>query len=400
MKFLLLNQTFYPDVAATAQYLADLALGLAGKGHEVTVITSRRAYDAPRTRFAAQEFWQGIRILRVASTGFGKRTKWGRAIDAVSFFFFCTARLLTIGRVEVVVVLTSPPLISFVAAVVGILRRWKTCCWVMDFNPDEAIAIGWLKADSLGARLLTRICAFSLKRCAKIIALDRFMRERIVARGVPPDRVVVLPLWSQDNHVRYDLKGRQRFRAEHGLEGKFVVMYSGNHSPCHPLDSLLSAAEFLRGEKDISFCFIGGGTEWRKLRKSHTNVRFLPYQPLAGLSASLSAADLHVVVMGEQFVGVVHPCKPYNLLKIGAPMLYIGPPQSHITELLEGTASGKGLLLNARHGEVKHIVELIRDARANQEACTRPEPVLNGAWCQARILPQLIAELEMAATAQ
>ncbi len=47
MKVLLLNQCFYPDVVATAQQLTHLAVGLAEKGHQVTVIAGDRGYDDP-----------------------------------------------------------------------------------------------------------------------------------------------------------------------------------------------------------------------------------------------------------------------------------------------------------------------------------------------------------------
>ena len=53
------------------------------------------------------------------------------------------------------------------------------------------------------------------------------------------------------------------------------------------------------------------------------------------VAGSLSAADLHVVVMGEAFVGIVHPCKIYNILAVGAPVLYLGPCPSHVTEILD-----------------------------------------------------------------
>src|SRR5438045_3765730 len=113
MKFLLVNQTFHPDVMATGQYLTEVALRLAERGHEVTVVTSRRAYDNPETYFAARETWRGIRIFRVGSTGFGKRAPWRRAADFASFTFLCALRLVFLPRTDVIVALTSPPLISF-----------------------------------------------------------------------------------------------------------------------------------------------------------------------------------------------------------------------------------------------------------------------------------------------
>lgn len=399
MTFLLLNQSFFPDVSATGQYLSDLALGLARKGHHVTVITSRRAYDAPRTKFPKKELWQGIRIFRISSTWFGKGARWRRAVDSLSFLICCSLRLVFSARPDVVVALTSPPLIALIAACFAKVRRANLCYWVMDFNPDEAIAAGWLRSNSMTAKLLLRASAFSLHHSTRIIALDRFMAERIVARGGARDKLLVVPLWSQDRSVRYDPEGRQRFRAKHGLTGRFVVMYSGNHSPCHPLDSLVRAAESLVSEPDICFCFVGGGTEWKKRQKTSANVLFLPYQPLSRLSASLSAADVHVVVMGEPFVGLVHPCKVYNLLKMRAPMLYIGPAQSHVTEMM-GTGSGNGqVLLAAEHRQVQKIVQHIRTQYAKKNS-GGSEPPAEHRFSQDHVLPRLINVLESLAAAQ
>src|SRR6185312_6430642 len=113
-----------------------------------------------------------------------------------------------------------------------------------------------------------------------------------------------------DDHVAYSEAGREAFRLQHGLSDKFVVMYSGNHSPCHPLDTLLGAARKLVDHQDIAFCFVGGGSEHDKV-KTHAqtyklrNVICFPYQPLSELARSLSAADLQVVVMGNAFTGIV-----------------------------------------------------------------------------------------------
>ena len=286
MKFLLLNQTFYPDVMATGQYLTEVALRLVERGHRVTVVTSRRAYDQPETQFPKTETWRGIRIYRVASTGFGKDAKWRRAADFASFLALGSLRLAFLPRHDVVLALTTPPLISFLGAGLAKLRRSRFFYWVMDFNPDEAIAAGWLRPNSLAARLLDRMSRFSLRQAKKVVALDRFMRDRIVAKGIPPEKVVVIPPWSHDPEVKFDPEGRERFRKAHGLDGKFVVMHSGNHSPCHPLDTLLAAARRLAPDPGIVFCFIGGGTEFRKIQrmvagqKQASNILCLPYQPL------------------------------------------------------------------------------------------------------------------------
>ncbi len=140
------------------------------------------------------------------------------------------------------------------------------------FNPDEAIAAGWLRPGSFTARSLERMSRFSLRQAKKAIALDRSMRDRIVAKGIAPANVVVIPPWSHDTEVKFDPEGfdpegRERFRQAHGLDGKFVVMYSGNHSSMHPLDTLLAAARRLAPDPGIVFCFIVGGSEWRKIKE-------------------------------------------------------------------------------------------------------------------------------------
>src|SRR3954451_14666343 len=111
-------------------------------------------------------------------------------------------------------------------------------------------------------------------------------------------------------------------------------MDAGNHSPFHPLDTLLETAKQSAYDTRIAFCFVGGGSEFGKVQQFAAvhgleNIVCLPYQPLEQLAGSLSAADLHVVVMGDPFVGIIHPCKIYNVLAIGSPVLYIGPEESH-----------------------------------------------------------------------
>jgi glycosyltransferase involved in cell wall biosynthesis len=397
MKILLLNQVFYPDVVATAQHLGDLAAALAARGHEVTVVSSRRAYEHPETIFPARETWRGVKILRVFSTRFGKGAKWRRIVDFASFLFFSCVRLLFLPRHDVVVALTTPPLISFLGAWRAKLWGARFCYWVMDFNPDEAIAAGWLRADSSAAKWLERMSRFSLRQADAIIALDRFMRDRIVAKQIAPEKVAVIPPWSQDQQIAFDGNGREAFRAAHSLAGKFVVMYSGNHSPVHPLDTLMQAVEQLRGETDIVFCFIGGGSEFSRVKKwgaQNPQVLCLPYQPLEKLSASLSAADAHIVVMGDAMLGLVHPCKIYNILTVGAPVVYLGPEPSHVTEILMGLEP-RHPWVGVRHGAGKELAGQIRQLRRDCVGAGRQTPAaVEACFSQAVLLPRLMGLIE------
>jgi len=400
LKILLLNQVFYPDVVATAQYLTELAGALRERGHEVTVVSGRRAYEHPEIIYPPREQWQGVNIIRVFSTRFGKTAKWRRAADFASFLLFCCARLLILPRQDVVVALTTPPLISFLGAWRAKLWGAKFYYWVMDFNPDEAIAAGWLRADSFAAKFLERLSRFSLRQSEKIIALDRFMRDRIVAKNIAPEKVAVIPPWSQDGEVRFDAAGREEFRAKHGLTGKFVVAYSGNHSPVHPLDTVMQAADELRGQKNMIFAFIGGGSEFARVKKwaeGHPQVLCLPYQPLEELSGSLSAADAHLVVMGNAMLGLVHPCKIYNIFAVGAPVLYVGPTPSHITEIFGQLPDYPWF--GVRHGQATRLAEHLRRlaAEPKERQPGRSQTGL-GAFSKATLVPKLVAAIETANT--
>lgn len=396
MKILILNQAFYPDVVSTAQHATDLALALTKAGHEVTVICGRRGYDNSSLVFPRREIWNNIKIVRVRSTTLGKNAKWRRAVDFATSILGCTLQMLRLPRVDVIVSLTSPPLISFVAALAVPLKARRLIFWSMDLNPDEAIAAGWLNEDSFSARLLSRLLLCSLHRADRIVALDRFMKERIQAKQVAEKKIRVIPPWSHDDQVRFDFSGRSEFRAAHGLGKKFVIMYSGNHSPCHPLDTLIAAAERLAHRDDIVFCFIGGGSEFQKVRdrarlNNLNNILCLPYQPIEKLSGSLSAADLHVVVLGSPFVGIVHPCKIYNILAVGKRFLYIGPEKSHIKDIM---ASDPNLRLgySSGHGDVDQVIASIMAAKAESGQSDFRKVADN--FSKKTLLPQMVLAIE------
>ena len=253
MKVLLLSQVFYPDVVATAQYLTDLGANLSAAGHEVTALCSSHGYDNPTDKYPRNETWKGIRIRRVPVWSLGKKSKIRRILGFASFFLSSFTSLMLMARQDVVVVTTPPPMLSVMAALFVQLRGGRLLFWNMDLNPDEAIAAGWMKPDSLAAQLLGSALRYSLCVSSSIVVLDRFMKDRLVAKGTPEVKVHVVPVWSLDQTIYYDVEGRESFRKQLGVEKKFVVMYSGNHSPLHPLDTVLQAALRLRDDPGIAF---------------------------------------------------------------------------------------------------------------------------------------------------
>ena len=373
MKILLLNGHYWPDLsAATAQMLTGLGEELARQGHEVRVICGRRKYDEPAVLFPKSEEHHGVQITRIWNSALGKGAKWKRAVDFATWLGAAELALLREPKPDVLVTLTTPPLLSVLGARYAKRVGARLVPWMMDLNPDEAVAAGWLRQGSLMERFLRKALEKSFQQSAAIIALDRFMADRIAAKGVDRKKIHVVAPWAHDKEVKPDPEGSKEFRRQHGLEGSFVVMYSGNHAPIHPLGCVVDAAIKLKDEDEVKFVFVGGGTGWEQIKKQREakglkNVICLPYQPLNKVGASLGAADLHVVAMGEKFVGLVHPCKVYNLLSLGLPWVGLGPRDCHLTDLLKEVGGSSGCEV-VGGGEAAALARLIQDRAARPKA--------------------------------
>lgn len=343
--YLFVNQAYYPDRVATAQLLHDLCLRLSERGHRVTVLAGDRGYDSSAERYARRERLGGIDVHRIPYASLGKSGRLKRAASFASFHARLLPTLLTLPRCDVAIALTSPPLVGSTVAVAAGIRRMKLVHWIMDLNPDEAVAAGWLREGGAAERLLRACARRSYRGAERLVALDADMKARLVERyGVTAQRIEIIPPWDPGG-LSEDAGGAALFRRAYGLTDKYVVMYSGNHSPCHPLDTLLEAAARLRDRDDIVFCFVGGGSGTADVarfvrERGPAHILQLPYQPIEKLSASLSAADLHAVVMGTSFVGIVHPSKIYGILAVRRPFVLIGPERCAIGDMTRAHQAG------------------------------------------------------------
>ncbi|HZS59626.1 MAG TPA: glycosyltransferase family 4 protein, partial [Gemmatimonadaceae bacterium] len=271
---LFINQHYYPDVASTGQHLTDLAEYLAARGAEVRVVTGRAHYVDGHLEAPARETRGGVQIRRFRTTTFGRGSRIGRIADYATFYLKAFAALLTSRRGEVTVVfLTTPPLL----AVMGWLMRVRYGIWSMDLHPDAEIAAGMVRPSSLVGRVLIWLDEHAFRRAAFVVDLGPYMKRRIVAKGVEPTRTHTIPVWGHAESIR----GRP-LRAELGLEGRFVVMYSGNAGLVHDFGAILAAMRLLRDEPRIYFLFAGGGprrTEIEAFAQEArlTNFSYRPY---------------------------------------------------------------------------------------------------------------------------
>lgn len=361
---LVISQVYPPDPASVGQHMHDAAAEMARRGRRVVVLTSRRGYDDPSQVYPGRERRDGVEIVRLPLSSFGKKSIPIRLLGAAFFLVQCILHGLFTRRLNAILVSTSPPMASIAAIVVGRIRRAAIKFWVMDVNPDQMIAMEKVGERSPSARVFNALNRAILKNAADVIALDRFMADRLCAKRDVRDKLWIIPPWPHEDHLEPVIHDDNPFRREHGLEGKFVVMYSGNHSPANPIDTVLDAALRMQDRHDLVFMFIGGGLAKQSVddavAQGAANIVSLPYQPISKLRYSLSAADAHVVTIGQGVVGIVHPCKIYGAMAVARPTFFVGPEPSHISDLLEAHNIG----WRVAHGDVDEAVRTIDRMRS------------------------------------
>ena len=339
MRILLMNRAFPPDVEATGQYVSELAEDLSAR-HEVHVLCGMpnfgrvegRAFPWRRERHGAVNVWRAWNLV------LPKRLKVARMANQASFFVLAHAVAGRIPRPDVVVSYTDPPFLGLLALRLKRRRGIPFVYYCQDLYPDV------LEAIDMAPPVLTQGFRWVQRRLLAgsdlIIALGEDMKERIRSKGVPESKIEVVRNWVDTDAIYPIPRDRNPFRKEHDLDGRFVVMYSGNFGHVWDLDTVLDAAAMLRDRKDIVFVLIGDGStrpriERRVRDEALTNVRLLPYQPKERLSESLSAADLHVVPIRPGVCGTVVPSKIYAILASGVPMVVLAEEASEPIRVVE-----------------------------------------------------------------
>ncbi len=351
MRVLFVNQYYAPDEAATAQLLSDLAETAARAGLDCRVIAARRGYANPSRQLPKRETLHGVHVVRVATTGFGRRNATGRLIDYIGFLLGACFQMLRAPRPDVLVGLSTPPILGFLTALMARGRGCRAVYWTMDVYPELAIELGALRRGSILCRLLSRASRAALASADLVVALGETMRERLVAQGAR--RVAVIHNWADGEKIRATAHDENAYRRERGWgPSDFVVLYSGNLGLAHEFETVLDAAEKLRERADIIFAFVGAGPRLEELRSAAhsrglSRFEFLSTVPRERLPESLTAGDLHLITLRPRLAGLLVPSKLYGALAAGRPVLYAGPADCEVHDILIGEACG----MSVRNGD-------------------------------------------------
>ena len=400
---LFVNQHYWPDVASTGQHLTDLAEHCAARGFDVSVLCGRGKYLAGDLEAPKEEVRNGVRIRRLATTSFGRGSNLGRIADYAGYYLGVLRRLLTGPSYDLVVVLTTPPLLSYAASVMRRVRKRPYAVWSMDLHPDAEVALGMLDAGSFPARRLEALNRTGYRNADLVVDLGFVMKERIAAKGVELHKLETIEVWSDGEEVFPVPAASNPVREELGLgEDRFVVMYSGNAGLAHRFDEVLGAMRRLKDDDRFFFLFVGGGPRKAEVERfieaeGIENALYRGYFPREQLAQSLSAGDVHLLTLREDMAGIAVPGKLYGVMAAGRPVVMVGPERSEPARTIR--EHGVGVVVDPNDGEggtptdrlVDALLTMADNAALRRETGTRARsvfetvydrPILCEKWAQ------------------
>ncbi len=336
----ILSELYYPEESATGYYLTRIAEGLAAE-FDVRVISAQPTYLARGTRAPRREVHNGVKIRRCAATTLNKNNLVFRFVNlvtiSVSVLF---SSIFLIERRDCVLAVTNPPTMPFVAALACWLRGARLVLKIEDLYPDALTAAGVVAEGSLMTRIFDRAQRHLCRFASSIVVLGRDTAEILGARYPEvAHKLVYIPHWADNGDIVPMARGENGLLAELGLQDRFVVQYSGNMGRTHDMESIVGAAELLRGDPRIHFLLIGWGGKERWLRDSCAsrglaNVTILPPLPRGRLCTSLNAADLALITLVQGMLGVSVPSRLYNILAAGKPLIVGADERSEVARVV------------------------------------------------------------------
>lgn len=305
---------------------------LNARGHDVHVITSfvqhkeRTVPEAYRGKRVVREAEDGLTMWRTYSTpGYGRDLR-SRLANYLSFAWWASVAAIRAPRPKVIVA-SSPSLPAAAgAAVVSLIKRTPFVLEVRDLWPESAIAMGLVRQGGMFARVASALERFCYWRAKHVIALTEGIRDGVIAKGVPEDRVTVIT-----NGV--DPAPEASTTPEFPIpDDSFCAMYVGAHGTYSALETVLQAADRLRDTPSVRFVFVGGGDQKPRLQGmardlNLPNVTFVDPVPKSDVPAWLGRADVCLLPYQDRplFAGAL-PNKTFDYMGAGRPIIAAVPP--------------------------------------------------------------------------
>ncbi|RCJ25296.1 glycosyltransferase WbuB [Nostoc sp. ATCC 43529] len=350
MRILIYSYNYHPEPIGIAPLMTELAEGLVKRGHQVRVVTAmpnypeRQIYQEYRGKWYVTEYKNGVEIQRSYVWIRPQPNLLDRVLLDASFVVTSFVPALMGWRPDVILS-TSPSLPSCVpVALLGWLRACPVILNLQDILPEAAVHVGLLK-NKLLIQVFTLLEKFAYHSASKISVIADGFVENLRSKGVEADKIVQIPNWVDVNFIRPLPQENNPFRTTHNLNGKFVVLYSGNIALTQGLESVVKAASVLRHISDIAFVIVGEAKGLQRLQQEcldcgADNVLLLPFQPRKNLPEMLAAADVGLVVQKKNVISFNMPSKIQVLLASGRALVASVPDNGTAARAIRQSGGG------------------------------------------------------------
>lgn len=338
MKLKLISEFFYPYQTSTQKILTELAEDLVEQGLDVSVLTTKNAYREEKQILKKYEVYKGIKIKRIAASSFSRDSFIGRIFNYLTFTTGILFNLLFKNDYDKILFVSNPPLVPFIGYLVNKLRRKPYVYLVHDVYPDVAIKLGVIKSQSLIAKIMNFMNNKIYQNAEKIIVLGEDMKKVIVKKGISPDKIVIITNWA-DSTKNYPVNVSDEFYKKYQLNNKFNVLYTGNISKVHAIDSVLELARRLKGHSDIQFMIVGDGNrkqyiEEVKRSENLDNILLANYMFGEEYNNLLNCANIFITTLQDGIEGLGVPSKTYTYMSVHKPLLAVMSETSEIGKMV------------------------------------------------------------------
>src|SRR2546425_1527301 len=303
LRAVILTHYFPPEVGAPQSRLFELATRAAAAGLEVSVVTGFPNYPtgvippAYRRRYLAEETLDGLRVIRTWVYATPNRGFLRRLLNHLSFALSSLTALRELGPVDVIFVESPPLFIGLAALAYSWIKRAPFIFNVSDIWPQSAVELGALTNPS-AIEMAEWFELLLYRRAARVSVVTPGMLERLAARGIPRDKLVLLTN-GVDTSVFQPRLPEVELARRLDLGEKKIFLYAGTHGMAQGLDTILEAAK-QAGDPGVLFVLAGEGADKDALMKkaqaeSITNVLFIPNQPKAVMPALVNLAYATIV---------------------------------------------------------------------------------------------------------
>ena len=353
---LILSLVFPPDSVSTAQIMGELANDLESQGHKVTVLTTLPHYNRDsevESRQPIRNYWGSVlgksdfRGIPVYHTFMPKKGK----NNFFRLFAWCgfhqvsiLAGLAIVPRPDIILAPSPPLTIGVCAWILGKFHHAPFIYNVQEIYPDIAVRLGALRNKWM-IRALQCIESFVYRKAKRITVIAPRMHQRILEKGVSPDKLEVIPNFVDIGDLS-PLPKDNDFSRQHEIHEKFVVSYAGNMGPAQGLESFIEAAVLLQSESGIHFMMMGDGILRESLKKRVEQsglgkFTFLPRLAYSMMPRIYAASDVCLIPQAVETGCDAVPSKVYRIMACARPVLATTDPESDLEHLINDAGCGE-----------------------------------------------------------